>query len=264
MTHPTLGRFDRMKLGKKPPRLDDRTLLLARYVDLAALPPVPDSYDLTAAVPSWPMSGNDRLGDCTCAAVGHMIQAWTYATGRDLTVPDAQIEELYWETGSPAAKTGAAGGPTDDGRDEISVLNYWRKRGVPGTHDRIGAYAAVAPTDRALVRAGTYLFGGLYIGVGLPLTAQGQAAWSVVGDGKTGDSAPYSWGGHAIPIVAYSPAGLTVVTWGGLLDMTWEFCDAYVDEVYAIISPDWFDASGATVSGFDAAALAADLAEIER
>ncbi|HYB25349.1 MAG TPA: hypothetical protein VEF89_01915 [Solirubrobacteraceae bacterium] len=37
------------------------------------------------------------------------------------------------------------------------------------------------------------------IGIALPVTAQGQTEWTVVGDGKTGNSAPGSWGGHGIP-----------------------------------------------------------------
>jgi hypothetical protein len=63
-------------LGRLPVRRDVRTLALARYVDRAELPQPPVRLDMTRRVPGWPMYANDRLGDCTCAAAGHMIEAW--------------------------------------------------------------------------------------------------------------------------------------------------------------------------------------------
>ena len=69
-------------LGRLPVRRDVRTLALARYVDRAELPRRRRHLDLTKRVPDWPMYANDRLGDCTCAAAGHMIEAWTAAAGQ--------------------------------------------------------------------------------------------------------------------------------------------------------------------------------------
>jgi len=63
----------REKLGKKPARHDPRTLQMANYL---ALPAFPASRDWTnKAKPAWGMMLNDQLGDCTCAAIGHIIQA---------------------------------------------------------------------------------------------------------------------------------------------------------------------------------------------
>ena len=70
---------------------------------------------------------------------------------------------------------------------------------------------------------------------------------------------PGSWGGHAVNVVAYDDRTLTVVTWGRLQEMTWAFWERYVDESYAIISPDFLDA-GKAPNGFDLAALRRDLA----
>src|SRR5262249_51925011 len=158
-----------------------------------------------------------------------------------VTPADADIERGYWETGKPPSATGSAGGATDDGRDEISVLNYWRKNGVPNEGHRILAYAGVDVDRVAHVKAAIAFFGGVYIGVELPLTAQSQEIWDVVPNaGEQGQ--PDSWGGHAIPILGYDADYLYVVTWGAVLKMTYAFMAAYVDEVYACISPDFLDA----------------------
>ena len=41
----------------------------------------------------------------------------------------------------------------------------------------------------------------------------------------SGDDAPGSWGGHAVDVVGYDDAGLTVVSWGALLRASWDFWD---------------------------------------
>lgn len=252
------GSFEHLRLGRNARKDDSRTLKLARYLDLPAiLPEIPAAADYTVGVPSWPMYGNDRLGDCTCAAVGHMIQAWSQAAGGLKTFDDVDIEALY------IPGTGTA----DDGRSEIGVLNYWRTTGVgPASYaDRIVAYAAIDQANVDEVRAALYLFGGLYAGIALPLTAQGQPVWDVVADAPDGRGDPYSWGGHAVPYLAYTPDGsFDVVTWGAVLRLTAAFHAAYTDELYAIVSPDFLGASGTTPQGFDLERLEADLAEITK
>ena len=79
-------------LGKLPARTDARTLAIARYVDRSALPTPPVKLNLGHAVSSWPMYGNDHLGDCTCAAAGHMIEAWTAASqGHAVKITEAAV-----------------------------------------------------------------------------------------------------------------------------------------------------------------------------
>ena len=64
-----------MKLGKLPYREDSRTLFIANYLT-PQLPPPPPALDLTRKVKAWPMYNNDQIGDCTCAAAGHMVELW--------------------------------------------------------------------------------------------------------------------------------------------------------------------------------------------
>jgi hypothetical protein len=250
--HPELadrGSFAHLPLGRVAPRHDPRTLRLAKYLDDAVvLPEIPVAADYAAAVSSWPMYGNDRLGDCTCAAAGHMVEAWSAAAAAPVVPVDADVEALYWATGSG-----------DTGRFEVDILNYWRGVGLGG--DKIAAYAYVNPQNLDHVRAAIYLFGGLYAGIALPESAQGQQVWDVAGDGKTGQSQPGSWGGHAVPYVGFGDGRIALVTWGAVLEMTEAFHLAYCDELYVVISPD-FLAAGKTPQGFDLAALEADLAAV--
>ena len=239
------------KLGKLPVRLDVRTLRLARYVDRTKLPAAPTQLDLTPHVPEWPMYANDRIGDCTIAAAGHMIEAWTAAAHRRaVEVSEPAVLTAFDAVKLVDPQTG------EEGAVELDVLRYWRATGVGG--HKIGAFAGVSLHDESLVRAGAYLFGGLYIGLALPVTAQEQDVWDWTGS-LAGPAKPGSWGGHAVDVVRYDPHGLTVVTWGSLKQMTWSFWERYVDEAYALISPDFLEGDEAP-NGFDLAALRADLA----
>lgn len=264
MTHPAYAAetgFGHLPLGRLPKRDDPRTLQLSHYLDLGALPPIPAEIDYTHNVLSYPMYGNDELGDCTTAAAGHMVQTWARSAHRRSHRPSlAAVEKMYWETGDPPLATGTPGGDTDTGRVEIDVLNYWRKTGL-GVHT-IAAYVQVDPTDAEMMRAAIYLFGGVYTGICLPITAQRQTVWDVVGDGHSGKSAPCSWGGHAVPYHAYTATDFTCVTWGALMHLTQGFNDAYTEEAYAILSPDWFSDTGQAPPGFDLDALTRSLAQL--
>lgn len=111
---------------------------------------------------------------------------------------------------------------------------------------------------------GIYLFGGLYTGFALPLSAQRQAVWDVPAGGAKGKGEPGSWGGHATSLVAYDARGLTCVTWGALQRMTWPFFKTYCDEAYAIVSQQFLSATTKrTPAGFDLATLRKDLALVK-
>src|SRR5215469_7565963 len=85
----------KLKLGKQVARHDPRTLLLASYLT-PQLPTPPASFDLTGKVKAWGMMDNDQIGDCTCAAAGHLIMEWTANAGRKVFTPsDQQIVGAY-------------------------------------------------------------------------------------------------------------------------------------------------------------------------
>lgn len=255
------------KLGKRAARVDGRTLKLSKYVK--KLPAPPDDSGYVDKVPFWPMMLNDQLGDCTVAAAGHMIQQWsTYANQpyipRDVEVLCAYMDVGGYETGKPE---------TDNGAVMLDVLNYWRRKGIGG--HKIKAFVSLDPRNSLEIKQAVWLFGNCYVGVGLPVSAMnpilghnGKQCWAHTDDGPDGE--PWSWGGHAVPIVGYGQddaghRGTMLVTWGELYDMTWDFMRTYCDEAYAVLSEDWFDkACDCAPSGFDLATLERDLAEITK
>ncbi len=247
--------YSAMKLGKTAPFHDPRTLQLANYLRPAVLPPPPPQQDWATKVSTWPMMLNDSIGDCTIAAAGHCIEEWTAIAGGAVIVPDASILAAYSAVSGYDPNTGQH----DVGANEVKVLNYWRKNGIGG--HKILAYAALEPGNLDHVRDSVVIFGNCYIGLALPASAQTQAIWSVPPGGATGQGAPGSWGGHAVPVVGYDPLGLIVVTWGALKRMTWGFWGAYCDEAYALLSTD-FLSGGKAPDGLDLPALQQDLSAV--
>jgi hypothetical protein len=245
------------KLGRKPARRDPRTLQLANYVDHGILPSVPGHFNWGRAVDNWPVMLNDRLGDCTCACVGHTIQCWTANAGQEVILPDDEILHLYEAVSGYDPATGA----NDDGAVELDVLNYWRQTGVAG--HQIAAYVALEPGNHDHMRIATFLFGAVYTGIALPQTIQGQEVWSVPPEGPNGAGAPGSLGGHAVPVVGYDASGYTCITWGYEQRLTYGFADTYMEESYAIISPEWVTQGKRAPSGFDLVALQNDLAALQ-
>jgi len=237
-------------LGKLPARVDTRTLSLARYVDRTALPSPPPTLDLASSVRDWPMYANDRIGDCTTAAAGHMIEAWTAAAaGQAFEVPEVAVLAAFDAVKVVDPATG------EEGAVELDVLKLWRSAGIGG--HRIAAFARIARDDHDLVRTGAWLFGGVYIGLQLPLSAADEPVWDWTGR-LDGPDAPGSWGGHAVDVVAYDGFGLTVVSWGSTRRMTWSFWDRYCDEAWCAVTPD-FLAAGRSPEGFDLQGLLHDL-----
>jgi len=258
---PTRVDPSKLKLGKQTARHDPRTLLLAAYVT-PALPTPPASFDLTTKVSAWGMMENDQLGDCTCAAAGHLLMEWTANAGKKMFTPtDKQIVAAYSAITGYNPTTGAH----DDGAVEVDVLNYWRQSGIAG--HKIGAYVALEPANHAHIMDSVYIFEGCYIGLQLPKSAQAQVqnhqTWSVPPGGATGDGKPGSWGGHAVPVVAYDGRGVTVVTWGALQTMTWSFWETYCEEAYAIVSNDYLTKKKQTPQGFNLTQLQTDLADLK-
>jgi hypothetical protein len=161
------------KLGRKAIKTDSRTLAFGDYLT-PALPPPPPAADWTKGIASWGMMLNSALGDCTIAGVGHAVQVWTANTGSMVTVPDPTIESYYeqWDGYVP-------GNPgTDNGGVELDVLNDWQKTGFAG--HALLAFADPEPSSLVEIQQSIALFGGVYIGLALPLTAQTQEVWDVV------------------------------------------------------------------------------------
>lgn len=243
-------------LGKKPYVPDPRSLHLEKYAVALPTPAPWVNWAMKTKLP-WGMMLNDQLGDCTCAAVGHMIQSFTTDTGSELTLPDSAILKAYEDVAGYVP-----GDPyTDRGAMVSDVLKYWKSTGIGG--HKIEAYAQVSPTNHTLLRQSIELFGAIDIGIQLPVAAQSMGNYWNMGaqTSATGDYAPGSWGGHSVAVLAYNDWSYICVSWGQLIRINTIFWATYVDEAWAAISPDFFNGTK-SASGLDLAQLNADLVEV--
>lgn len=242
-------------LGKTAPKVLRGLPAMGKYT--LHLPASPPSADYSGSLKALGEMGNDKLGDCTCAAVGHAIQTWTSLTQpEEVIVPDSSIIQLY-ENACGYVPTDPF---SDNGGAATDVLKYWYQNPVNG--HSLSGFAGIRPGNRSSIRDAVYLFGVAYVGVQLPIAAQ-KGIWDISPDAQlTGVYQPGSWGGHAIPIVAYDQDTLTCITWGALKQMSWAWADAYMDEGYGLLSRDWITASGTAPPGFDFDTLSADMQSI--
>jgi hypothetical protein len=244
--------MNNFRTGKLSPRIDSRTFQLAALLAAAtALPTPPAALTYRDKVSPWGMYGNDKWGDCTCAAAAHMIELDAKLEGKRATPALRTIESAYHHLS-----------PDDQGCVMLDVLNYWRKTGFGGHH--LYAFAALDLKSTEHIKLSVLMFGGVYLGVALPQSAQAQTGpgmvWDVPTGGPHGQGAPGSWGGHAINVVGYDSAGLDVITWGQVQRMTWAFWNTYADEAWAVLPAEW--AAAPKSSGIDYAALQAALSQI--
>lgn len=244
-----------MRLGKRPRRELGRLRPLQHYLGAVPVPPVPARCVRGEMVARWPMLGNDTIGDCTIAAVGHAVQLWTAVAGRMRVMSDEEAIAGYEAFGY---RPGDA--VTDAGAAAADVLARWNGAGFAcgGVGDVLDGFCAIDPAREAEVRAGVAWLGVVYAGLELPIAAQRMEVWDVPGAGAAaaGEDAPGSWGGHAVPIVGYGPEGVVCVTWGALKRITWRFWAAYASEAYGLLSRDFV-----TVP-LDWGQLAADMADL--
>lgn len=230
------------KLGKNPAVYDKRTLRLKTV--FKQLPPLPDTWDvdkaLGLAIPT-PMFANDKYGDCVIAARAHQTYRFEgVEQNRVLPITEKDVTNEYFKL---------TGGP-DTGLYLLDALKDWRGNGWPVTTEIktsrkilclpiatkavqktycIYAFGVVEPRVHADVKACIYLLSGAYIGLSLPVSAQGQSLWDVV------DNDGGLWGGHCVYVKGYDEYGLICITWGKPLKMTWAFLDKYCDEAFGVV-----------------------------
>jgi hypothetical protein len=245
----------RYKLGRKAIKTDPRTLQLADYLT-SALPPPPAACDWTKGITGWGMMLNDTLGDCTIAAAGHAVQVWTANNGGIQTVPDNVILSMYQQWGG----YNPTDPKTDTGGIELDVLTDWRQSQQGFGGHSLVAFADPDFTKLDQVRQSIALFGGIYIGIAMPLTTENQTVWDVVADGGAA-AVKGSWGGHCVYVPKYDENGFTCITWGRLQPMTIAFWNTYVDEAHTLLGQDWLTSKG-SAAGFAKDQLMTDLKAI--
>lgn len=241
-----------------------RSHIMAVALNALGAPPA-SCFDYTAAVTAvvgddWTMMANDQLGCCTCSDAGHqrMIRS---ANSGTIYIPTAtEVVDLYENFGYNPANPN-----TDEGVDELTVMEFLRDHGAFGT--KIDAFANLIPTNLDHLKWAVQIYGASRLGLNLPTSAPDQfdagKPWDVV-PGATVD------GGHDVPLVSYvSSNGETryyVVTWGRLQEVTeafliWVLDDGtpVLEEAHAEAADDLLLSTGFTPAHYDHATLIGDL-----
>lgn len=229
--------------------------LLVRDYTRPGLPSPPPAADWHTAVAAWPVYLNDRIGDCTCAEVGHQIEsASTYGQGITAEVADADVLALYELAGGyvPGDPT------TDQGAMIQDVLNAWRKTGCGG-HQCV-AFAELDITNLTEIRSAVADFGSADIGF---VVYQGDMdAFNAGHQWDTTYAQGTELGGHSVEVAGYDTGGITLITWGHVQYATWDWWNSRVDEAWLVIQPEWLNTAGDSPGGLDLYQLGQALAQL--
>src|ERR1017187_774216 len=189
----------RKKMGLRPSL--NFKLHFGNYVDLAALPPIPDEIDWSLALSYVDtMFANDKVGDCFWAAAAKLLMTQSANSATELHLTTADVLSAY------ADATGYAGTDvTDLGTEPTAGFKFLASTGIAGV--KFGPALSVSPTRVDLVMAALHLGCGLMVGVQMPDAWEDALIWSAY----TGPAA----GGHEIVSPKGSRAnGLYIETWG--------------------------------------------------
>jgi hypothetical protein len=255
-THLKFGRLHRTY----NPRVPHLSSLMAGRIPK----PPPKSVDWTKGMPkNLGMMMNDTLGDCTCAAVYHAIQVWSFNTGKMDTEPDSDVEKLYILACGYNPRVPGEG----PGGNEQHVLTYLLKQGAPtgpkgAERHKIAAFVEVDPRNVDDVKWTINDCGLAYIGFNVPQSVQPPnepppSVWNYEPDQSN------IIGGHAVILAGYDDKGARVVSWGQYYTMTWEFFAHFVDEVYAIADEDWIAKKKTTPGGLTLEELEAQMQALQ-
>jgi hypothetical protein len=254
----TMGKA--FRLGRNRPR-PGPGLSLCNYM-LRTLPKPPVAVDYSAAgQPALSnIYGNDTLGDCVIAGIGHVVATQTGNAGDLFTFSDQQIISLYSSIGGYVP-----GDPsTDNGCDEVTALNHWAHRGAPLGEHKITGWLWVNGADLEEVRTAMWLFENLYFGVELPDEWVNQAMPSSPGFTWDVAGAPGPNNGHCVVATGYGPQGIQIDTWGLIGTITDAAIAKYMvpaagGDTYVVIAEDSIaKATGKAPNGFDWSQLVAD------
>jgi len=254
-------RFGRRALANPPTRLR-----LASYLDIQKFTtPAPDcDYTSAAAAGLSDVLLNDRLGDCTCAGVGHAVDVVNCNSGTIVRVTDDQVLALY----ENACNYNPSDPSSDQGGDEYTVLDYVSEHGMDGSglHQFMGS-VLVDATNKLEVRWAQWALGNLYFGEGLPdAYVQNMPNGPGFTWGVEGDSDPDN--GHCFVGCGSNSNGIIICTWGLLGLQTYDAVAKYATrsgggELHTILTTEWLNnASQKTPSGFALSDLVSDLKKI--
>ena len=255
--------FSKVKPGKVIWSNDERTFELAKYINESNHQPIPKTFNWGKKIKkdNWGWMGNKRADLCTCAAAGHMIMSWTSNTGRLKRPLLNDIKDAYCAVTNYNEETDE----NDEGVEPLKVLKHWRKNGIAG--NKILSFALLKNKDIDQLLKTVYLFGGCYVGLSLPKSADKQfkttKKWTIEGGGELKNAERNVWINHIVLVTGYKNEELRVITWGKESTMTFDFWKAYGEVSYAIFS-ETFIRHEKTPTGVDVDILLNDLAKLKK
>jgi hypothetical protein len=227
--------------GKSSPRCHPAIRDLVEYVNGPI--DAPESV-APPAITDWHMDENDRLGCCGFAGQDHANMTWEWLTHQTVRpAGDSVVGQAYLSYNHGQ----------DAGVVLAKVLRDWTARAlIPGLW-HILRYAPVHPQHIPALKYTISTFGGAYVGIQLPQSAEDQfnagEEWTVV------PGSPIL-GGHCVWLCGYDAEGVYLVSWGRCVKASWQWWQTYGDEAWAII-PHEYHASNP--DGIDVAQLDSDL-----
>jgi hypothetical protein len=240
------------KKGRLPRIFNPKIMHMSAIFGARTIPVPPVSVDWTKGITDFGMMLNDSLGDCTCAGIFHARQIWSANVLTEKTENDDCVLKLYEE--ATGYRPGDAS--TDCGGVEQNVLSYLLNVGIPladGSRDKIIAFMEVDPRNINDIKVTINDFGVCYIGFQVPnsIYENGMPKTKWEYDANHTDTE----GGHCVVAVKYDDEYVSVISWGALYEISWEFFTQYTDEAYAIVSPDWIATSGKSPLGMTVAEM---------
>ena len=196
------------RFGRKVPAVTTFKAHFGAYALSLPTPPASIDYSFKASTPLSSVYLNDKLRDCVIAGFYHYLGMAQANAGIPVLVPSsAQLIHDY----SAISGYNPANPDTDQGCDEVTALNFWKKTGAVNG-DKIIGWFPVDATNKLHVQLAIWLFESAYFGISLP------TAWVnpfPQGSGFVwGDGAPNRCNGHCVVATGYDAVGVQIDTWG--------------------------------------------------
>lgn len=267
--------FERYKGGRKPPHnpVEHPRLWIDPFLTGVALPEAAPgqrvAIDYFSKVGTWPMDLNGPdpsnpagmeggAGTCGIAGMDHLQMAWNaYAQDSCESWGNETVLQLYEQLGGYVRGDES----TDQGTVLQDNLDFWRKEGVNG--EKILFFGSLHPGSwlRPERQLALQAFGGLYLGLNLPQSAEEQfpEPWTY----RRGS--PFV-GRHCVTqhgeLIGRNEVKLG--SWAKIVPASQNFLLHTVEEAWVAAHPDFIEANGRNPSGIDLEGINEALASLTR
>ena len=213
------------KLGKLAPEIPSGLNMLASYL-ASPLPEAPESVSVPS-VSNWDMLGNDRYGDCTFAGMVHAFMATASEEGEAETFPTTDQTVAAYLSYTNGQDAGAV---------EAQLLQTWKSQSI--LDHQLVAYAPVPVSNLDEIKQVINSFGVCYIGIRVPAACETQfqqhQPWAITNT----PADEQILGGHCIILVGYDSQYFYAITWGSVQKIEYNWLTQYMDEAWALITPE--------------------------